>query len=346
MKMIRIIYITLAILLATNLSSCKKDDVEIVNQDLSYQLDPDYIFVDIPEEFKFNPNNIAYLAGRNELGISFRFDEETDKIILSETQIPITIRLKKPLSETVIIVFTEDESLIDNYMGEKDGYVSFPEGVLSNTTFTIPKGETEVEGVIKFENAELLIGAPKYLVGLRMTLKSELENISISSDKYAIYIKASESSLKNEENVSYATALPSTMYYEIDRGELSGHSDYASDHVFKLFNGGIWTDNWWIPTGRPEDLIVTLPKGKVGAIRMYFNNYWSEKTVKSVKIAVSADGIKFFEQGKVTNPTASITTFYILFDNPNEITHIRFYEFVAHTSEAADISQIKVYTVD
>lgn len=344
--MIRIIYITLAILLAANLSSCKKDDVEIVSQDLSYQLDPDYIFVDIPEEFKFNPDNIAYLAGKNELGISFRFDEESNKIILSESQIPITIRLKKPLSETVNIVFTEDESLIDNYMGDKVGYVSFPEGVLSNTTFTIPKGETEVEGVIEFQNPELLIGAPKYLVGLRMTLKSELENISISSDKYALYIKASESSLKNEENVSYATALPSTMYYEIDRRELSGHSDYASDHVFKLFNGDTYSDNWWIPTGRPEDLIVTLPKGKVGAIRMYFSNYWYEKTVKSVKIAVSADGINFFEQGKVTNPTASIGNFYILFDNPNEITHIRFYEFVTHTSEAADISQIKVYTVD
>lgn len=345
--MIRIIYITLAILLATNLSSCKKDDVEIVNQDLSYQLDPDYIFVDIPKEFKFNPNNIAYLAGRNELGISFRFDEETDKIILSETQIPITIRLKKPLSETVNIVFTEDESLIDNYTGDKVGYVSFPEGVLSNTTFTIPKGETEVEGVIEFQNPELLIGAPKYLVGLRMTLKSELENISISSDKYALYIKASESSLKNEENISYDTALPSSMtFHEVDRRELEGHSDYASAHVYKLFNGDTYWDNWWIPTGRPEDLIVTLPKGKVGAIRMYFNNYRYDKTVKSVKISVSADGVNFFEQGSITNPNSSIGNFYILFDNPNEISHIRFYEFVAHSSEAADISQIKVYTVD
>lgn len=326
------------------LLSCSRE-VEIVEFDDTFEIDEGYVFVDIPEKMNYNPNNIIYYSGATEAVLTYTLDED-NSVLMKDKKIPVVIKLKKPLTEDVNVVFTVDESLLDNYTGEQLDYKSFPEGTFANAVITIPKGVTTVEGWIELNNTDQFNALPGYLTGLKMILQKETDNTVISRINHSLFIKVNQSKLKDEENVSYATALPSTMYYEIDRGELSGHSDYASDHVFKLFNGGIWSDNWWIPTGRPEDLIVTLPKGKVGAIRMYFNNYWSGKTVKSVKIAVSADGIKFFEQGKVTNPNASITTFYILFDNPNEITHIRFYEFVTHNSEAADISQIKVYTVD
>ena len=60
-KIIQLLYILFAV---AAFSACSDDNQgEVVSQDLSYQLDANYVFVDIPEKFLFDPSNILYLEG-------------------------------------------------------------------------------------------------------------------------------------------------------------------------------------------------------------------------------------------------------------------------------------------
>ena len=57
-KIIQLLYILFAV---AAFSACSDDNQgEVVSQDLSYQLDANYVFVDIPEKFLFDPSNILY----------------------------------------------------------------------------------------------------------------------------------------------------------------------------------------------------------------------------------------------------------------------------------------------
>ena len=56
-KIIQLLYILFAV---AAFSACSDDNQgEVVSQDLSYQLDANYVFVDIPEKFLFDPSNIS-----------------------------------------------------------------------------------------------------------------------------------------------------------------------------------------------------------------------------------------------------------------------------------------------
>lgn len=62
----RRIFQKIALLLVVAVMAACGDDQrgEVISQDLSYELDKDYVFVDIPAVFDFNPANILYLRVR------------------------------------------------------------------------------------------------------------------------------------------------------------------------------------------------------------------------------------------------------------------------------------------
>ena len=71
-KIIQLLYILFAV---AAFSACSDDNQgEVVSQDLSYQLDANYVFVDIPEKFLFDPSNILYLEGKTVMKLNAKSD--------------------------------------------------------------------------------------------------------------------------------------------------------------------------------------------------------------------------------------------------------------------------------
>ena len=75
-KIIQLLYILFAV---AAFSACSDDNQgEVVSQDLSYQLDANYVFVDIPEKFLFDPSNILYLEGKTVMKLNDQERWKTD----------------------------------------------------------------------------------------------------------------------------------------------------------------------------------------------------------------------------------------------------------------------------
>lgn len=76
-KIIQLLYILFAV---AAFSACSDDNQgEVVSQDLSYQLDANYVFVDIPEKFLFDPSNILYLEGKTVMKLNAKSDGKQDR---------------------------------------------------------------------------------------------------------------------------------------------------------------------------------------------------------------------------------------------------------------------------
>lgn len=235
--MIRIIYITLALLLATNLSSCKKDDVEIVNQDLSYQLDPDYIFVDIPKEFKFDPSNILYLSGQTNLTLNGQNDTEHTTIVEGNT-VTFKIKVKKALDKDVNIRLVKDESLLSSYDGDKNNYIDFPEASYTIPEVRLSAGQTEVEVKMNITDAENLDETPGYLLPLRLEIINSVDGLSLSTMKYSVFVKLNITVMRDNIDSSNAliegTLFNSNVTFESNKS--SGLNQLNDGNV----NGGSW----------------------------------------------------------------------------------------------------------
>lgn len=91
-KIIQLLYILFVV---AAFSSCSDDNQgEVVSQDLAYQLDANYVFVDIPEEFPFDPSNILYLDGKTVLKLNARNDGK-QTMITEGTEFTFNVKMKK-----------------------------------------------------------------------------------------------------------------------------------------------------------------------------------------------------------------------------------------------------------
>ena len=91
-KYIRLICVLLSVAAFT---ACEDEDRGlVVSQDTSYQLDPDYVFVDIPKEFQFDATNILYLNGKTVFNLNANTDGTTTNI-LEGTEYTFNVRIKK-----------------------------------------------------------------------------------------------------------------------------------------------------------------------------------------------------------------------------------------------------------
>lgn len=336
----RIIPLLFFIVLA---GACKRE-VTIVEFNDTYEIDKDYVSVDIPEKVNYNPNNIILYAGATEVILNYIYDEETGAVEMPDKNIPVRLKLKKPLLEPVNVVFKENRELLQSYTGEQLSYKDFPEGTFADAKITVPAGQTVVEGSIELKNVDAFKENPGYLTGLEIILEKAAENVVISKINYALYVKVNKSTLKDEDNVMFSEEYPDGCV-EIDRNGIKLESDYASGHLSKMLDGSNWS-NWWMESGSKYDLVVQFPKNQIGAILLQTWNTWDPKTIRSVKVSVSADGGNtFFEQGVVVPDRSDVADVYIKFIKPHEINAIRLYDFVGYNAYI-DIHELYVYGIE
>ncbi|MCE9107339.1 hypothetical protein [Bacteroides pyogenes] len=326
--------------------ACDDPSVEIVEQNNSYKLDPNAIYVDMPEKFGYNTSNLI----RNEGGaeVVLYASEVGGEIQLPVTEIPLVFKLKRSLKQATKFVFSPDEELMKLYTGVKEGFKPFPENTFSGMEFTIPSGTTDYTAVIRIKGIAELNQKPGFLTAYRLQpVAGGDTDIKVSESSKALYIKLKFSLLKDEENVSLRKNLGED-WNKIPSSLITPQSDYQPGRLPYIVDGQkyYWSSNWWIPGGGSETLELAFTKQKVGGIVFYTNSSY-QKVIRSVRVSVSEDdGASYFDQGYVEPEKTNMV--YIAFNKPVEINKIKFSNFESwnFSDPYVDIHEVEVYTVE
>lgn len=327
-----IIYSAVGALLL-GLGACSKPEVEIVEQDNTYGLDKDIISVEIPEKMDYNPDNIVRVQSSKEVVLMANVRDNASSIAVN--QIPVAIRLRRPLSHDLKIVFKEDRDKLNEYDGEQLGYKAFPEGSLGEMTVTIPAGETNVQEVFKLASTDKFTEEPGYLTALSMTTAGGADNPVISAHNSALFLKVNLSALAPMQNTSLVGRMEE-LGTEIVPNVAGSSNNSSAGNARGVFWGRLGTQ-FWVQEGSDTYLQGNFEKTKVGGFIFVSARGYKNKTLKAMRIEVSEDGGEnFVYQGHIRLSSPSLNA-YIKFDTPVDIDAIRLSEFETFSNDPGDM---------
>lgn len=159
-KIIQLLYILFAV---AAFSACSDDNQgEVVSQDLSYQLDANYVFVDIPEKFLFDPSNILYLEGKTVMKLNAKSDGK-QTTITEGTEFTFNVKLKKALNQNVKVRLKKNLDLLEGHT-----LTEFPDEAFELNDAIITAGSREGTITLNITNPDILNKLPGYVLPLRL----------------------------------------------------------------------------------------------------------------------------------------------------------------------------------
>ena len=306
------IFQKIALLLAVvTMTACGDDQRgEVISQDLSYELDKDYVFVDIPTEFDFNPANILYLKGKTVLKLYGKYNgEETS--IKEGNRFEFDIKLKKALDRDVVIRLAEDRTLLDGFEGAEN-FLSFPEGSVSLPDVVLAKGSKETKAVLTFQNLNLLSEMPGYILPLRLELVDAVDGVIISSVYYSVIVQLSIEFGK--DNIDESNDPIEGIYFN----DIITFDSNRTRYLESLYDGDL--DSYWYPYDEDTYLSMTLPS-PMKILGFKIDLKASFYTLGEFNVYVN-ESKGFISYGKVKRNTNG-GPIYVRFKKPVEITSIR-----------------------
>lgn len=161
------------------------NDTEVITEDPTYTLDPNEVYVDMPEKFVYNADNILY---SEDAAATFAVLLDDGVPTAEITSFPVTVRLRRALSTELTVTFTKDDTLLEKYTGEKEGFLTFPEDAFSGLSVTIPAGQTSVTSTVTLSNLTALTDTKGYLSAYKLT--TDNSEVKLSSTLKPLYVKA------------------------------------------------------------------------------------------------------------------------------------------------------------
>ena len=303
-KIIQLLYILFVV---AAFSSCSDDNQgEVVSQDLAYQLDANYVFVDIPEEFPFDPSNILYLDGKTVLKLNARNDGK-QTTITEGTEFTFNVKMKKTLDQDVKVCLKKDLDLLEEYT-----LTEFPDEAYELNDAIITAGSREGTITLDITNPDLLNKLPGYVLPLCLEFVDVVSGVRISGQYYNVLI---ELSIKLEKD-------------NIDSSNDVIEGEYFNDNVvfessktsrLECLYDGDRSGNTWYP-GRNDYLTMTFPEPiKILGVRLdvVTNSY----KLGSLNVYVD-EGNGFISYGRFVRDNNGVI--YMKFKSPVNIRAIKF----------------------
>ena len=264
-------------------SACSDNDKGlVVSQDTSYQLDEDYVFVDIPEQFTFDDSNILYLDGKALIKLTGSASDE-GTTIKGGTTFKFKVKLKRALDRTLVVNFKKDESLLDNLPDAKK-LLPFPEECYQISEAVIPAGHTEVEVTLELVNVDLLVESG-YVLPIRIETAETVEGLHNSVQWYSFVVQLELEKAKNNisDNTGEVVGTRFNQYivFESDK----------TDGLYKLNDGKEWGQ--WYPN-KDSYLLMTLPDVEVIKGITFLTQTGSWSTLGQFKLYVKEESGSYY----------------------------------------------------
>lgn len=303
---------TIALCIATAAFAACSDGQrgEVISQETSYEIDQDYVFVDIPPVFDFDPSNILYLKGKTIVKLTGKHSDGVTNI-KEGTDFEFSIRLKRALDKDVVIRLKEDRTLLDEYPDGAD-LMSFPETTASVSEVTMKRGTKEAIAKISLQNINKLSEMPGYILPLRLEIADAASDILVSSEFYSVIIQLNIE--LGKDNIDTSNEAINGMQFN----DIVTFESNRSRYLECLHDGD--HDSYWDAGSEEAYLQMSLPSPmKILGIRFVLKSSFYALGQMNV-YAKESKG--FMSYGRVERDTKG-KDLYVRFKEPTEITSIK-----------------------
>lgn len=332
-KIIRTIALCIAAAAFTACSDDQRGDV--ISQDTSYEVDQDYVFVDIPPVFDFDPSNIVYMHGKTILHINGKHDSESGHTSIQEgNTFQFQIKLKKAMEEDVIVRLKQDASLLEEHANPEQ-LLDFPQEAYTLAQVALPKGTKEAVATLEISQADLLNETPGYLLPLRLEIVDAASGLLVSSMHYSVFVHLSI--IIGKDNIEPSNEPIDGIEFN-DIMELESDDTYGLKYLKDGKTGG-W--DYWSPDEASNYLIMSLPEPETlkGFELVTTNTRWA---VGRFNVYVD-EGKGFVAYGEVKRNTKG-APFYVKFKKPVQVKAIKLDGFLS-TSDREGPELYEVYFI-
>lgn len=305
-----------AVLAAT---ACSKTEPEVITEDPSYKLDAKEISVETPAKFVYNTDNVLRNESANTVGLDIKVIDGAPEI--NTTKIPLTFRLRRALSQDLVIQLVKDESLLARYSGDRENVQSFPEGTFSGLTVTIPAGKLTHTADVVINNHEQLTHIGGYLTAFRIDVPSD---VSMAEEGKTLFVRANVTTPK----ILLLDEMPQN-WSEVDRERY-----YFSTTRFP----------WTAYTDRAT-LAVTRSAQKPSVSGLSIRMDIPTRTMKTVRIRAYNNSIADGETFEVITLPAPRGTVYIRFTTPLTYSRIEITGINSFMGSSTVIHEVKLYHI-
>ncbi len=305
-KVTQLLYMLLSV---ATFSACMDDDKgKVITQDVSYQPDADYIYVDIPEKFQFDPSNIVYLQGSTVLKLNGKYDGEHLNIV-EGTEFAFNVGLKEALAEDILVSLKYDRTLLDEYQNTK-GLIPFPEENVLVSEVKLAAGTQAGKITLALQDVDALNEMPGYILPFRLEFVDAVDGVKISSNSYCVFVELQviKDNIDSSNDPIEGVLFNDNVLFESNK----------SEGLEKLHDGS--TGGYWFPDSESIYLSMTFlePTKVIGFKIDVRKGYY---LLGSFNVYVD-EGDGYISYGKVERNTGG-TPIYVRFKKPVEIKSVK-----------------------
>lgn len=303
--------------------ACSKADPEVIIEDPAYQLDPKEIAVSKPEPFVYNENNILRNVSAKDVTLDAMLLD--GQVTMEETTIPLSFRLRRPLTEALTIKLEKDASLFSKYTGDRTNVQDFPEDTFEGLTITIPAGKVVHEAQLTIKNVERLTNTNGYLVAFRYNVPS---SVSLAEEASLLFVRVN---------------VKEPKFLLLDAKEESWVDMPSSDFSVSPLKDASY-GSWYVRNTSKLTISksASAASSTIAGISLRVNP--PSYAMKTLRIKVYNETVgdgETFDLITLPSPDRDI---FIKFPKPLTYSKIELTEFSGFTSRWAEILDVKLYT--
>lgn len=302
-------------------ASCSKAEPEIITEDPTYKIDPKEVYVDTPAKFLYNTDNILRNESDRIIALEVKVIDGVAEI--NTETIPLTFRLRRPLTKDLVITLEQDNSLLSRYAGDRTNVQEFPEGTFEGLSVTIPAGTLTHTANIQIKNVKQLTNTNGYLTAFRFVVPSD---VNMAEEAKVMYVRANVSEPKilalSQMPAEWTAVDPQRYFFSRTKSTYTGAwSAYRDTYNLVISRAA---KNY---TVAGLSITTNSPLRRLKTIKIYAYNQRA------------SDGESF---DLITLPT-SMETVYIRFTTPLDYDKIEITGLTPFAGTVVDMNDIQLY---
>lgn len=231
-----ILWVLLLILSA----SCSKDEIQIVDQDTSWQMDNKYIEEDIREQLGIDPfTDLVYLGYYGNPYTQLEaINDLVNTTLVGKNELSFKVKVTKPYKEDIKVNLMKEDKLVTDFPEMAEGIPLFPS---ENCTFeggVLKAGELETTVKLTIKDVEKLNNLSGYVMAIKLTMEGSHEHLAIARTRSAYFVKLNLSIRLNNIDSSNKKIEGKGFNKEI-----SFKSDIRPDKLGSLNDGNFTANN-------------------------------------------------------------------------------------------------------
>ncbi|NYI49043.1 DUF1735 domain-containing protein [Macellibacteroides fermentans] len=314
-KIQQLIQVLLGACFLYSFSACNTNEVEVVQQDTSWQMDRKYIEEDIREQLGIDPfTNLAYLGYYDSPYLQINAKNDlSNTTIPNGTEYSVKVKLSNVYKENVTVSLVKDDNLMSQFPEKVEGISIFPEDTYSLEPAIVKAGETEAVFKITFKNLNKLNNNKGYVMALKLQIEGTHQNLQVAKTRVNYFVRMRvEIQLDNVDSSNMP--IEGTLF----NSNLTFESNIRPDKLGSLKDGDLTVNKWYTSTEASYLDIIIPEKTSIKGLLLHTTSGYA---LKGCDVLVEENG-EWVNNGAFEISAKSLAC-YVKFKKPVECTKIR-----------------------